>query len=262
MNMVTSVDGTAIAYERTGEGSPLVLIHGSTADHSRWQPILPALEQDFTVYAVDPPGRGGSGDAESYALEREFEDVAAVVDSIGEPVNLLGHSYGALCSLGAAPLTRNLRTLALYEPPIAVRGHAILSAETLSQLQALVADGENEEALIFFFREVARMAPKQIEVLRMAPNWPARVEAAARTIVREAEAPPAYDFIPERFAAVTTPTLLLLGSESPQFMADATVAVSEALPNSRIVTLEGQEHVAMNTAPDLFVRTVVEFLRA
>src|SRR3712207_8086243 len=101
---VTSVDGTSIAYWRSGEGPPLVLVHGTAADHSRWAPVLPAFEQRFTVYAIDRRGRGGSGDSGDYAIEREFEDVAEVVDSLGESVNLLGHSYGALCALEAALL--------------------------------------------------------------------------------------------------------------------------------------------------------------
>jgi pimeloyl-ACP methyl ester carboxylesterase len=100
--IVTSKDGTRIACFRSGEGPPLVLVHGTAADHGRWRPVLPAFEERFTVCAVDRRGRGGSGDSDDYAIEREFEDVAAVVDSLGEPVNLLGHSYGALCALEAS----------------------------------------------------------------------------------------------------------------------------------------------------------------
>src|SRR5918998_6394003 len=122
---VTSEDGTRIAGWRSGEGPPLVLVHGTAADHSRWKPVLPAFEERFTVYAVDRRGRGDSGDAEDYAIEREFEDVAAVVDTIGEPANLLGHSYGALCALEAALLTPNVRKLVLYEPPMEVTGERI-----------------------------------------------------------------------------------------------------------------------------------------
>src|SRR3712207_346721 len=122
MGTVTSSDGTRISYRRDGEGPPLVLVHGTAADHGRWRPVLPALEGRYTVYAVDRRGRGGSGDAEGYALEREVEDVASVVDAIGEPVNLLGHAYGALASLEAALLTPNVHKLVLYEPPISADG--------------------------------------------------------------------------------------------------------------------------------------------
>src|SRR5262245_54898114 len=122
MLTITSVDNTAIAFARSGAGPPLVLVHGTTADHTRWKPLLPRLEADFTVYAVDRRGRGGSADALDYFIEREFDDIATVVDAIGEPVLLLGHSYGAICSLEASLRTRNVRKLVLYEPPIRTAG--------------------------------------------------------------------------------------------------------------------------------------------
>src|SRR5579871_4413329 len=99
METIRSKDGTMIAFQRSGTGPPLVLAHGTTADHTRWAPVLPAFEQYFTVYAPDRRGRGDSGDAEQYVIEWEFEDIVALVSSIDEPVFLLGHSYGALCSL-------------------------------------------------------------------------------------------------------------------------------------------------------------------
>ena len=110
MEYVTSKDGTQIAYERRGEGPPLVLVHGAAADHTRWKSLLPALENFFTVYAVDRRGRGQSGDVGAYAIEREYEDVVAVVDSLPVPVNLLGHSFGAICSLEASLRTSNMGT--------------------------------------------------------------------------------------------------------------------------------------------------------
>ena len=96
MEKVISKDGTPIAYQRSGKGAPLVLIHGTGASSERWEPVPPALEKHFSVYAVDRRGRGASGDAHTYAIQREFEDVAAVVDSIGDRVELLGHSFGAI----------------------------------------------------------------------------------------------------------------------------------------------------------------------
>ncbi|MEZ4523551.1 MAG: alpha/beta hydrolase [Thermomicrobiales bacterium] len=99
---VISKDGTPIAFECTGSGPPLVLVHGTAGSHERWAPILSALSAEFTVYAMDRRGRGASGDSEYYSIEREFEDVAAVVETLDEPVNVLGHSYGGTCALEAA----------------------------------------------------------------------------------------------------------------------------------------------------------------
>jgi pimeloyl-ACP methyl ester carboxylesterase len=116
MEKVTSPDGTRIAYYRSGAGAPLILVPGTgAANPVAWTAVLPALEAHFSVYAVDRRGHGESGDSPTYAIEREFEDIAAVVDSIGGPVNLLGHSFGGLCALEAALLTPNLRKLVLYE---------------------------------------------------------------------------------------------------------------------------------------------------
>ena len=116
MHAIASRDGTRIAFWRSGRGPPLLLVHGATADHTTtWRFVLQDFEQRFSVYAMDRRGRGGSGDSASYALQREAEDIVAIIDCIGEPVNLLGHSYGGLCAIEAALLTDKLRKLILYE---------------------------------------------------------------------------------------------------------------------------------------------------
>lgn len=260
METITSADGTTIAYERTGTGPPLVLVHGTTADHTRWDPVRPDFEREFTVYAIDRRGRGESGDADEYDIEREFEDVTTVVDAIDEPVILLGHSYGALCSLEAALRTNNLRKLVLYEPPILVGDHDLRSEEVFTEMEALLNDGENERALVLFLRDIVEMPPSEIDSLRSAPNWPSRV-AAANTVYREASAPGEYEFDAARFASLTASTLLLSGSESSPFLKDATDTLDAALPDSRVVILDGQGHVAMNTAPERFVDEVLSFAR-
>lgn len=258
---VSSKDATPIAYWRSGEGPPLVLVHGTTADHSRWTPVLPALEEHFTVYAVDRRGRGGSGDSEEYALEREFEDIAAVVDSIGEPANLLGHSGGALFALEAALLTRNVRKLVLYEPPIEVTGEKIIPPGVVDRLEALLGADDRDAVVATVAREVAGVPPEGVEHMRSLPVWEARV-AAAHTIPRELRAGATYRFDPERFGDLEVPTLVLLGGDSPAAFQEAGKAVAEALPNSRIVVMPGQGHVAMDTGTELFTTEVLRFLKA
>ena len=108
MEFIKSRDGTLIAYEKTGEGPPMVLVHGGTVDHTGWKLVLPKLAKHLTTYAIDRRGRGKSDDSSDYRLELEFEDVAAVVDMIDEPVILLGHSSGGFISLEAALRTENL----------------------------------------------------------------------------------------------------------------------------------------------------------
>ncbi len=258
---VTSVDSTPIAYWRSGEGQPLVLVHGASADHSRWAPVLQAFEERFTVWAVDRRGRGGSGDSDDYAIEREFEDVAAVVDSCGEPANVLGHSYGALCALEAALLTRNVRKLVLYEPGIDLSGEGMNPPAVIDRLEALLEAGDRDGVVATMMRELVGATPEVVEYMRSLPAWQARV-SAAHTIPRELRAEDAYRFNPGRFKDLRVPTLLLSGEDSPEFMAAINKAVDEVLPDSRIVVMPGQGHVAMDTSTELFTTEVLRFLTA
>jgi pimeloyl-ACP methyl ester carboxylesterase len=252
---VTSSDGTPIASWRSGDGPPLVLVHGTSADHSRWAPVLPAFEQRHTVHAVDRRGRGASGDAEDYAIEREFEDVAAVVDSLGDPVILLGHSFGGLCALEAALLSGNIRILVLYEPASDAESH---SPGVTERLEALLQAGDRDEVVATMAREVAGVSPEVVASTRSQPVWQARV-AAAHTIPRELRAVGTYRFDPQRFRDLAVPTLLLSGGESPPGYRTAVEALDAALPDSRIVVLPGQGHVAMDTGTDLFTTEVLRF---
>ncbi len=259
IRMVRSKDGTEIAVFVTGDGPPLVLVHGTTADHTRWRTVVQPLAKKFTVYAIDRRGRGASGDKEPYALEREFEDVAAVVDSIGEPVNLLGHSHAALCALEASVRTSNLAKLVLYEGPFSVDGGPVSDPAVIERLKARLEAGEREAVVETFFREVAHARDEDIEVLRSLPAWQARI-AAAHTIPREEHAASTYRFEEERFQNMTTPTLLLLGGDSPSLFSEPTGVLEKVLPNVRVAMLPGQQHAAMDTATELFLREVIGFL--
>lgn len=254
----TSNDGTIISFRRSGTGLPLLLVHGTTADHSRWSPILPQVEQYFTVYTMDRRGRGGSTDAPDYTLVREAEDVAAVVEAIGEPSFVLGHSYGAVCSLEATQLTDKVRRLILYEPPIPT-GLPQYSPGIPDQIQALVDGGDLEAGCELFFREVVRMPEQELEAYRQLPVWKVRVQLTP-TIPREMTIDRTYSFNAEKFANFQVPTLLLLGGDSPPLFKQAIELVDSILPNSQVVILPDQQHIAMDTNPELFVREVLQFL--
>ena len=261
MGVVTSKDGTSIAYERGGTGSPLLLVHGTTASHTRWLPVLPALESSYTVYAMDRRGRGASGDAPTYDVDREFEDVAALVDAVAElegaRVNVLGHSFGGLCAMEAALRTNNIKRLIVYEG--APTGVMLTPPELIVRMQAQVEQGDSDGAVQTMLREVVRVPEEQLKLMRSLPAWQARV-AAAHTIPRELQATNDYRMLAERMGAVRVPTLLLLGEESPSVFRTSTEAARDAIPDVRLVVLQGQQHVAMDTAPDLFVREVRQFL--
>lgn len=254
---LTSKDGTTLGGEKSGQGPPLLLVHGATADRHRWETFTSLLDKRFTIYALDRRGRGESSDAPEYHLLREAEDVAAAVETIGGPVFVLGHSFGALCCLEAARLTGGFDRLVLYEPPM--RDHPPVPEDIPARLQALTDQGKPEQALELFFREVVRMPEKEFVSYRQLPMWKRRV-AMAHTLARELAAVQAYEFDPQRFAQIQMPVALLLGGDSPQTVQEATHRVSDALPTSRIIILPGQQHVAMDTSPELFASEVQAFL--
>jgi pimeloyl-ACP methyl ester carboxylesterase len=262
---VVSRDGTAIADWTSGTGPPLLLVHGTTADHTRWRPLLPYLEPHATVHALDRRGRGASDDASDYGVAREFEDVAAVIDAVaeasGSAVDVLGHSFGGLCAFGGATLTSNIRRLVLYEGwPTPNPEELALAPGVKERLDALLAEGNREAALETFFREVVGMPEEEFAVYRALPAWQARI-AAAHTITRESRAEQAARFDPEQAARITAPTLMLVGGDSPDFLKAGVDTVAAALPDARIVVMEGQQHIAIDLVSVVFADHVLAFLR-
>lgn len=260
METITSPNGTTIAFEGTGSGLPLVLVHGgAAANHTDWEPVIPQLAEYFAVYAMNRRGRLESGDSDTYTVEREFEDVAAVVDSISEPVYLLGHSFGAICALEAALLTENIAKLVLYEPALANEPDVIFPEELLQQIDDRLDANDMEGALTVLLRSVG-YSDEDLNRLSTEEFWRVRLEAAA-TITRELRALNVYRFDRDRFSDLHVPTGLVTGSESPTLFQTSTATLDEGLPNSCIITLPGQTHEAVTAAPDLFVEKVASFLR-
>jgi pimeloyl-ACP methyl ester carboxylesterase len=265
MTRIVSRDGTEIAYWTSGDGPPLLIVHGTSGSHERFAPLLPYLEPYATVHVIDRRGRGGSGDAPEYDLEREFEDVAAVVDAIAEvseaKVDVYGHSFGGECTFGAALLTTNVRSLVLYEgwPPV-MPEKLKFPTGVGERLDALVTSGEREAALELFWREVVKVTEEDLRAIRAQPAWPSRL-ATVHTITREVRAFYEDTFDPERAARITVPVLLLAGTDTPDELRDDPETVAAALPDARIALLEGQQHIADVLAPELFAERVLDFLR-
>lgn len=259
MEHITSKDGTPIACWHCGTGMPLLLVHGTTGDHSAWVSTLAELQQHFNVWTMDRRGRGQSGDANSYTLERECEDIATVVDAIGGSVHLLGHSFGGLCALESTLLTSNINKLILYEPSISLTGSG-WSTELEIRLQTLLDQGNREESLLLFFRDLLKAPKQEIVALQAGSNWPIRI-AAAHTILRELQSIDRYVFKPQRFHLLQNTVLLLVGGDSHSRRYATAETLQQSLSNSRMGILPGQQHSAMRTAPDLFVHEVIEFLK-
>ncbi len=265
LTRVASPDGTMIAVFVSGTGRPLVVVPGTTSDHTTWRLVLPLLEPHVTVYGVDRRGRGASGDGQTYTLEHEYADVAAVVDAAaaatGFPVDLLGHSYGGNVAFGAATRTTNIRKLVLYEGwPVPNIAHRTTAPEVLDQMESMLARGDAESILEFFFRDIVKMSEAEIFGIKAAPTWPARV-AAAHTVPRELRAFGEQAFDPAWAARIGVPVLLLVGANSPEEIKADPQIVAAGLLDARIGVLDGQMHIAHLTDPQSFVDTLLAFLR-
>jgi pimeloyl-ACP methyl ester carboxylesterase len=262
--IVESRDGTEIAYWTSGGGPPLVLAHGAPADHTRWRPLLPYLEQHVTVHAIDRRGRGASSDAPQYSLEREYEDVAAVVDAVaaasGEQVDVYGHSHGGIVAFGAATLTANIRKLALSEGwPVPDPLIYALPADVVRRMDKLLAEGDRAGVVEVLFRSVEEMSDDDMSALRSAPSWPGRV-AAAHTVTREILGETRARLDAEQAAKVSVPVLLLVGEKSTDPARREVGTVAAALPDARLLVLAGQQHIADILDPENFAKHLLEFL--
>lgn len=257
---VVTPDGTVVGVERLGSGPPLLAVHGGTADRSRWAPVRDALAEVFTLHLVDRRGRGASAREAPgpYALEREVEDVIAVIEMIGEPVLYLGHSYGAIVGMEALVRTDRIEKALLYEPPFDAGGYVMVSASFRERFSALLQLGKREEALEAFYRDVVAIDPTP---LRTLPVWQARL-AAVHTLEREGEAAASYVPDAARLASIRTPVRLLLGSQSPAAFRAAATAAAGAIPGADLVEVDGQGHGMIDADPDGFVALVVEFFAA
>jgi pimeloyl-ACP methyl ester carboxylesterase/alkylhydroperoxidase/carboxymuconolactone decarboxylase family protein YurZ len=260
---VKSKDGVPVGYAKSGDGPPLVLVHGTTSERSRWSPVLPAFQKKYTVYSIDRRGRGASGDSKDHKMELEFADVAAVIDSIGSPVNVVAHSYGAICALEATRLTKNIRRLVLYEPPIATGADAQADAaleETIQIVEQRLKADDRAAALSTFYSRNLKMSESEIAAMHRLPSWPARL-ALAHTLPRELRSTKSYRFDAGKFRGYEVPTLLILGGDSVARYKNAIDLLHSSLAGSKLAVLAGEKHGAIDSAPDLFAATVLDFLR-
>jgi pimeloyl-ACP methyl ester carboxylesterase len=238
------------------------LVHGSGTDGRRWLPVLPLFENRFTTCVLDRRGHGESGDATNYCIEAEFDDIAsltAAVDPI--PVDVVAHSYGGLCALGAACRGATMRRLVLYEPPLPMELGSYFRPDLSRTMREAIARNDNEAAYEAFAADALALSPAEIDAMRRLATWPALVGHAA-LILRELENVERLIARPALFRECSAPTLLLVGGDSPPQYRTTADALSVVLPSSRIVTLPNQGHAAITTAPELFTDEVIGFLTA
>lgn len=240
---VESADGTPIAFRRTGEGEPVLFVHGAATSGADWVFALPHLRDRFQVVTMDRRGRGKSGDAPDYAIDREAEDVVAVLEATGAEL-LVGHSYGALCSILALQRTDRVSRFVMYEPPIGFRG-------------PVPEPAGDDDATLARFLAAAGSTPEQLEMIRSSPAWPVLLDAVP-PLRRELTACSEWQ---NPAGPIDVPTLYLIGADTTSASYLHTLdELLSAFTDVRRVEIPGQQHIAHVFAAEAFAELVAGFL--
>jgi pimeloyl-ACP methyl ester carboxylesterase len=242
----------------------MILVSPALGDRSGNTKLARMLARNFAVINYDRRGRGQSGDTPPYAVEREVEDIEALIDGAGGSAHLFGSSSGAVLALeAAARLGNKVRTLSMYEPPFIVdSGHLPLPANYVAHLRELLAEGRRGDAVEYFMREAVGVPEEVLAEMRHGPMWPA-LEAAAHTLPYDGEimgnTMSGGPLPGHRWDGVTAPALVMVGGASPDWMQHAGQAIAAALPRATYRVVEGADHSAMISAPQDIATTIYGF---
>jgi pimeloyl-ACP methyl ester carboxylesterase len=251
---VRSADGTDIAYWQSGKGPTLLIVHGGGNFHGAWDPMLAVLTPALTVVTIDRRGRGASGDTQPYAIEREFEDVAAVADALG-PMCVLGHSVGGPMALEAALRTDAISSLIIYEGWPDPNDDLTVLPDFLLPMEELIAARRYEESVEY------GETPEEIERLHRDPMWPSWVDATA-SLPREVRAYlrfwTAYPAASGRWRNLGISILLLYGEKNPASGLGAAL-LATSMADARIEEMPGQGHRAYVEGPDVLAAAILRF---
>ena len=257
MDTVRSKDGTTIAFDKEGKGPALIFVDGALSTRSGKADLAGLLSQHFTVYRYDRRGRGDSGDTKPYAVEREIEDIDAIIEQAGGSASLYGHSSGGCLALDASvKLDGKVKKLAMYEAPYN-DDPAVQKAwgEYLKNLNEALASDRRGDAVALFFALVG-MPPAEIEGMRHAPFW-AGMEAVAPTLAYDHAGVMGDQTIPtERAARVHVPTLVMSGSNGAPFMLETAKTLTQVIPGAKLSILDGQAH---DVRADVLAPVLAEF---
>ncbi|MFL6130827.1 MAG: alpha/beta fold hydrolase [Mycobacteriales bacterium] len=255
MRKVVSWDGTTIAYESVGDGPPIVLLNGAFRDHTIFDQLVPELAPHCTTYVYDRRGRGDSGNSPAYAVQREIEDLEAVIAEAGGRAVVFAGSCGANLALEAAMAGVPITKLALHEPYYRVEGYPKPPADFMDNLRALLADDKRGEAAEYFLAELLGLSPEVIADWRQGPLW-ATNEENAHTLPYDAAICGDYTVPARRLATFRTPTLVINSDHTSDWLRVAARATAAALPNGRGMELPGSWH---RVQMDVLGRVLVDF---
>lgn len=266
MKKVISKDGTPIAYEQLGKGQPIILVDGALCYRSfgPMPKLAPLLADHFTVVYYDRRGRGDSGDTAPYAIEREVEDLQAIIDALSEPVYIYGISSGAALALHAANKL-NIKKLALYEPPFLLDNSLPPRSEDyLEQLAELLASDRRGDMVKLFMKTVG-VPGVFIAIMQLMPMWP-KLKAVAHTLIYDftilgdtGSGKPFSSELAKLITSIKAPTLMIAGGKSPQWLHHSVKTVANTIPGAKIRVLEGQTH---NVKPEALSPMLMDFFSA
>jgi len=258
MEFVTSKDGTKIGFDRTGDGPAVILVSGGSVDRFTNAPVGTGLSDEYTVLNYDRRGRGPSGDTPPYAVQREIEDLAAVIEAAGGTAFVYGTSSGAALVLEAAAAGLDMAKAALWEPPYINDPNMRPPKDTAQTFERLVSEGRRGDAVEFFMAKVVGMPAEFVEQARTQPWWGA-TEALAHTLAYDARIMGDYSVRVDLAERVSAPTVVLVGGASFPFMLETAEMLAKAMQHGEIRTLEGQSH---DVAPDVMAQALKEFFRS
>ena len=244
METVLSPDGTAIAYDRTGAGPPIVFVTGAIQHRAigqTMQALADLLAPRFTSLIYDRRGRGDSGESAPYAVEREVEDLAAVVEAAGGAAGLFGMSSGGALAIEAAARGVAATALALYEPPFTAGAGHELPDDYVARLDELAATGRRGDAVEYFMTKAVGMPAEAVAPMRGHPFW-AALESVAHTLAYDGRIMTDETLLAERAPTVAIRALVIDGGDSPPWMQAAADRAAAALPDAERRTLAGQTH--------------------
>jgi pimeloyl-ACP methyl ester carboxylesterase len=263
MKKAISKDGTPIAFDQSGQGSPIILVAGATATRLAETSLAAALAPQFTVFTYDRRGRGDSGDTTPYTVEREVEDIDALITAAGGSAFVFGHSSGAVLALEAARLLGSrIEKLALYEPPFIVDDTRTPAPQDyVPHLNKLIAEGRRSEAVEYFMTDMILVPAEMVAQMRSMPMWP-QLEAVAHTIPYDnaimGDTMSGNPATLKKWAPVTVPTLVMVGGASPAFFHNGAQTLVDILPHATSQILIGQDH---GPADDVLAPALVEFFK-
>ncbi|MFG2055312.1 alpha/beta fold hydrolase [Micromonospora sp. NPDC048930] len=241
VDTVRSADGTTIAYETAGEGPPIVLVGGAFNDRGTVRPLAAALTSDFTVYGYDRRGRGDSGDTGPYAVQREIEDVAALIERAGGTAYLYGLSSGAILAAYAAAEGLPVAGLALFEPPFQAGPHGGRKPGLAERLTELVSAGRRGDAVELFLTDAVGVPAEAVTGMRAAPEW-GWMEGLAHTLAYDTTVTGYGELPVDRLNRITAPTVVVDSTGSPEWLRDAAEATAGAVPGATHLSLAGGFH--------------------